>query len=91
MARLAPALHLHLGTNLARRAPGACTMTKVGVTDGDTEAEGSYAVVLRERKDQLSGVLMILDDKQEADDLAFELRRRHLDVIVMGWQPPGND
>ena len=58
---------------------------------GADNLDGSFAVVLRERKDQLSGVLMILDTQQEAEVMAFELRRRHLDVIVMGWQPPAAD
>ena len=67
------------------------TVRQVVVKGGGVDSEASFAVVLRERKDSLSGVLMILESRKEADEMAFELRRRHLDVIVMGWQPPDDE
>ena len=56
--------------------------------DGSEESR-AYAVVLRERQDQRNGVLMILESRKEAEDMAFELRRKHLDVVVMGWREEG--
>jgi hypothetical protein len=34
----------------------------------------SYAVVLSERTDDIAGVLVMLDDKREAEEIAFEMR-----------------
>jgi hypothetical protein len=52
------------------------------------DAGASFAVVLRDRRDRLDGVLMILDSKEDAEDMAVDLRRRNVDVIVMRWNPP---
>jgi hypothetical protein len=35
----------------------------------------SYAVVLSERSDDIAGVLVMLDDKGDAEQIAIEMRR----------------
>jgi hypothetical protein len=34
----------------------------------------SYAVVLSDRTEEIAGVLVMLDDKREAEEIAFEMR-----------------
>ncbi len=57
------------------------------------EAAGvtSYAIVLRARPRTLESILMILDDRKEADDIAFKLRQRGQDVEVVEMTDPVPD
>ena len=41
------------------------------------------AIVLKSRRDAVEGILMLLDEREEAEDVAFELRRRGQDVEVV--------
>ena len=43
----------------------------------------SYAIVDTERPRQIEAILMIVEDRAEAEDIAFELRRRDLKVDVV--------
>jgi hypothetical protein len=43
----------------------------------------SFAIVLCSRPATLDGVLMILDDRHDADEIAFELNRRGQEVDVV--------
>jgi len=47
-----------------------------------------FAIVDRSRSG-IESVLMILDERAEADAIAFELRRRHLDVRVVEFDERG--
>jgi hypothetical protein len=42
----------------------------------------SYAVVLSDRTDDISGVLVMLDDKGDAEQIAIEMRLRGHEVEV---------
>jgi hypothetical protein len=42
----------------------------------------SYAVVLSDRTDDISGVLVMLDDKGDAEQIAIEMRRAGHEVEV---------
>jgi hypothetical protein len=47
-----------------------------------------FAVTLRARSNSPDGVLMILDEEQEADEIALELRLKGHDVAVRKlWGP----
>ncbi len=48
----------------------------------------SYAIVLRAHPRTLKSILMILDDRKEADDIAFTLRQRGHDVEVVEMTDP---
>ncbi len=48
----------------------------------------SFAIVLRARIRRVDGVLMILDDRKAADEIAFDLRQRGQDVEVVGYSEP---
>ncbi len=48
----------------------------------------SYAIVLRARPRTVKSILMILDDRKEADDIAFTLRQRGHDVEVVEMGDP---
>ena len=41
------------------------------------------AIVLKSRPHRAEGILMLLDEREEAEELAFELRRRGQDVEVV--------
>jgi hypothetical protein len=43
----------------------------------------SFAIVLSSRPTTPDGVLMILDDRRDADEIAFELNSRGQDVNVV--------
>ncbi len=45
-----------------------------------------YAICLREKRGKVDGVLMIVDDKEEADEIAFELRRNGHEVEVREYR-----
>ena len=42
----------------------------------------SFAIIDRSRPADTTGVLMIVDSREDADDIAFELHRRGLDIEV---------
>lgn len=42
----------------------------------------SFALTLRSRPDRLDGILVILDERRDADEIAFEMRRKGHDVEV---------
>lgn len=48
----------------------------------------SFAVVLRSRIRRVDGVLMILDDRIAANEIAFKLRQRGQDVEVVEYLEP---
>jgi hypothetical protein len=48
----------------------------------------SFAVTLRSRPNRLDGILVILDERREADEMAFEMRRKGHDVDVQELQSP---
>lgn len=43
---------------------------------------GSFALTLRSRPDRPDGILLILDDRRDADEMAFELRGKGHEVEV---------
>lgn len=47
-----------------------------------------YAICLRSRRNRVDGVLMLVDDKEEAEEIAFELRRKGQDVEVRQYLAP---
>jgi ERCC4-type nuclease len=47
-----------------------------------------YAICLREKRGKVDGVLMIVDDREEAEEIAFELRRSGHDVEVREYRVP---
>lgn len=50
-----------------------------------------YAICMRSRPGRLDGVLMLLDDKEEAEAIAFELRRKGHDVDVREYLASDDD
>ena len=42
----------------------------------------TFAVVLRSKGSTREGILMLMDERREADEIAFELRRKGQDVTV---------
>jgi hypothetical protein len=56
----------------------------------------SYAVVLSDRTDDISGVLVMLDDQGDAEQIAIEMRlaghkvevRRVSERLAGRWSPP---
>ena len=48
---------------------------------------GGFAVFLRDRCD-IGGILMIVDDRREANEIAIDLRQQGHDVDVRELAPP---
>ncbi|MHB8465540.1 MAG: hypothetical protein ACYDH6_22150 [Acidimicrobiales bacterium] len=46
-----------------------------------------YAICLKARPGRLDGVLMVVDEKEDAEAIAFELRQRGQDVEVREYSP----
>ena len=42
----------------------------------------SFAVTMQSRSDRVDGILVILDERRDADEIAFEMRLRGHDVEV---------
>jgi hypothetical protein len=42
----------------------------------------SFALTLRSRPDRLDGILVIVDERRDADEMAVEMRRKGHDVDV---------
>ena len=50
-----------------------------------------FAICLRERRGKVDGVLMIVDEQKEAEEIAIELRRKGLAVEVRAYVASDED
>jgi hypothetical protein len=46
-----------------------------------------FAICLKARRGRVDSVLMIVDEKDEAEEIAFELRRKGHEVEVREYRP----
>jgi hypothetical protein len=44
-----------------------------------------FAIVEQARPDDINGVLVLIDSREDAEGMAFELRRAGHAVVVRGW------
>jgi hypothetical protein len=53
-----------------------------------TLARTLFAICLKARRNRVDGVLMLLEDRDAAEEIAFELRARDVDVEVREYASP---
>jgi hypothetical protein len=49
-----------------------------------------FAICLQARRNRVDGVLMLVEDREAADEIAFELGRRGVEVEVREYNMPSD-